>query len=1051
MADAPPPKKTKVDAFAAMRDKAAERKQKEEAEAREKASKPLPAPKPRGPAPKDLKQRPKTWDPLGGAVDTTNTSHPMGQYLGAWIGVEESDTDAEPLPAQRKTLGRPPVGYRWDPCAGPVVPCQGHAAGVYQGKYVNDDEHSSSSSDEEQDAQEVEIVCTVGTTFRTFQNSWLNKCPYIKLVGLDGVEACPSTRGASCSGCSGCKKMICSVCVERNIVPCKGSSANVYITGCCRFRKSSVLEHAANYHGADLDPKQLDIVVLMKQSMDAHEAKIKAIFKQVYFLAKEGVPLRKIKSLNALAKLLGVNLGDKYVNDMAAADMVMCLATVIRDEIEAWLKASPVHAAMIDESTDVGHFSQMMIYVRLMTKDGRFRTVFWRLLEVADADAAGLFSVFSSAYEMSGVPTSRLASFASDGAPVLTGKLNGVAVRIMIFNMFIIAAHCVAHRHALATSDAADGNETATQLDTDMRDVVNYHSNATKRITKLAKLQISLKVKRLAVLKFVTTRWLCRGGVALRLLDILPALVAEFQSDSVDEKVATATALYTLATSYRFLLSLCIYTDILTQMNLLSKGFQKEHVHYDDVMGLLGAVRVGLDRCYLDADGFRGGPQYGKLKAALDASDTDAFEFRGIIYERDLAVEGAVKRDAIKFASSIKDGLDRRFPNSEIMSALGIFDYTRWSQDTLDASWDATGFGDDKFDVLLRHYGCSKTSADGGVQPAFVDADRVRSEWIVLRELLLKLKRDGVALADGYAGLLGGDGMESMTHVKTLACCFLVLVLATVVCERGFSGMNYVKSKLRNNLASRMLDALLMIYFNGPDMVDAAAIDEIVDKAYVLWKCLAVRMPQRSHPGILKPRTKKPPTVCLLDSLMEKEREDVTPEGFLADAAPLDDDFGGADATAPTESVQATATATADAQVTIGSEELQVAVGPFPGLDGYEALPKPSGTSAQWAEEFKSYKWAGKRVAHIFADSWSTASYSREMNDSEIEEHGEGYRVFYYKDLVGHELCHDLNLEEWGASRSWIILEKIRPPSRSEPRGPRTRGDAARAPRARGL
>ena len=128
----------------------------------------------------------------------------------------------------------------------------------------------------------------------------------------------------------------------------------------------------------------------------------------------------------------------------------------------------------------------------------------------------------------------------------------------------------------------------------------------------------------------------------------------------------------------------------------------------------------------------------------------------------------------------------------------------------------------------------------------------------------------------------------------------------------------------------------------------------------------------------------------------------------------------------------------------------QAAPQDLPGLDGYEALPKPSGTSAQWAEEFKSYKWAGKRVAHIFADSWSTASYSREMNDSEIEEHGEGYRVFYYKDLVGHELCHDLNLEEWGASRSWIILEKIRPPSRSEPRGPRTRGDAARAPRARG-
>ncbi len=71
MAETPrPAKKVKVDAFAALRNMATERKRKEAAEAQEKASKPLPAPKPRGPVPKDLKQRPKTWDPLGGAIDT---------------------------------------------------------------------------------------------------------------------------------------------------------------------------------------------------------------------------------------------------------------------------------------------------------------------------------------------------------------------------------------------------------------------------------------------------------------------------------------------------------------------------------------------------------------------------------------------------------------------------------------------------------------------------------------------------------------------------------------------------------------------------------------------------------------------------------------------------------------------------------------------------------------------------------------------------------------------------------------------------------------------
>ncbi len=85
------------------------------------------------------------------------------------------------------------------------------------------------------------------------------------------------------------------------------------------------------------------------------------VFLLVYWLASEALPMLKIYTLARLISLLQfrdsanhvLNLGKNYVNHMAAKDMTMSMAAVLREWINVRARLSPVLGLMIDESTDI--------------------------------------------------------------------------------------------------------------------------------------------------------------------------------------------------------------------------------------------------------------------------------------------------------------------------------------------------------------------------------------------------------------------------------------------------------------------------------------------------------------------------------------------------------------------------------------------------------------------------------------------------------------------------------------------------------------------------
>ena len=66
-----------------------------------------------------------------------------------------------------------------------------------------------------------------------------------------------------------------------------------------------------------------------------------------------------------------LNVGKSYVNHMAAKDMTMSMAAVLREWINVRARLSPVLGLMIDESTDISNHKVLLLYLRFLV-DGRY-------------------------------------------------------------------------------------------------------------------------------------------------------------------------------------------------------------------------------------------------------------------------------------------------------------------------------------------------------------------------------------------------------------------------------------------------------------------------------------------------------------------------------------------------------------------------------------------------------------------------------------------------------------------------------------------------------
>lgn len=312
-----------------------------------------------------------------------------------------------------------------------------------------------------------------------------------------------------------------------------------------------------------------------------------------------------------------------------------------------------------------------------------------------------------------------------------------------------------------------------------------------------------------------------------------------------------APTLYALSTSYMFICCLVLFKDILGTLAQISTAFQKDHVRFGSVMRDVAALKEWLAACFKKGD-FKGSStwrdlQKARLETTTSVGGSECFDFKGVPRIKfDEAAEKKVRDGVSDFAASLIVNLDERFPanSSSVISALdAVFNLDAYPESR--GGWDLvkSTYGDAELEIVLAHFGTARNSKSIKDGPAVrfdlrrVDPDLVRVQWPILRGLLFEARQQmllkGVSREDAYKRVLE---TSSLADAKMLLSISLVLCLSTVWCERGFSLMAIIKTKLRNCMNMETLDALMMVSMHSPEFTDPVAVALLVDEALAHWK-----------------------------------------------------------------------------------------------------------------------------------------------------------------------------------------------------------------------
>ena len=132
------------------------------------------------------------------------------------------------------------------------------------------------------------------------------------------------------------------------------------------------------------------------------------------------------------------------------------------------------------------------------------------------------------------IPVDKVMSFRSDGASIMT--VGGVSTLLKKENPFMINIHCMAHRLALCTSQAANQLEKMEKYRQLLTDLYYYFSKSAKRVAGLKAIQEILESPPLKIKEMHSVRWFAFYSALETVYRSWDALVTYFANHKNDAK-----------------------------------------------------------------------------------------------------------------------------------------------------------------------------------------------------------------------------------------------------------------------------------------------------------------------------------------------------------------------------------------------------------------------------------------------------------------------------------------------------------------------------------
>lgn len=467
-------------------------------------------------------------------------------------------------------------------------------------------------------------------------------------------------------------------------------------------------------------------------------------------------------------------------------------------------------AILSDESTDISVTGKLILYVRFISKDFDVKSHFVGNFSIGEKDATTITNKLTTALAERGIPANKILCLGSDGASVMTGMNNGVAAQLKRMSPFLINIHCVAHRLALCTSQAASKVDVMQQYKSILTSLYYYFKSSSVRSSRLAEIQNLFDQPQIKMKEMHDIRWFSFYNVLEGIYKSWSALIIYFDSTELS-KDPKATGLRKSLLQYKFPAMTWYLMDIIPVITTLNLVFQKDSLDVSVIKPIVDTTISKLE--YLKSND---GHYKQEFKRLLKG---DTLFDHGLSYktQQEQLVESAMQT----FINNLIENMKKRFPDDSI-SVVSAFDALAMRDLSFVPTSQIDAYGSDKLDVLLDYY-----SKPRGVPevPEIVDAKATRAEYSLLKPLVLQQRylRDKLAV---LWKIIFECHKEQFQNLLKLASIALTLPVQTAICERGFSCQNNIKTAHRNRLNESSLQTLMTISIEGPPLrsFDAAKV-----------------------------------------------------------------------------------------------------------------------------------------------------------------------------------------------------------------------------------
>ncbi|XP_044133368.1 zinc finger MYM-type protein 1-like [Bufo gargarizans] len=280
--------------------------------------------------------------------------------------------------------------------------------------------------------------------------------------------------------------------------------------------------------------------------------------------------LRRVASKETADHYCGKTIQNEIINLMAKQ--------VLEDILERCRKAK-YYSIILDCTPDISHKEQMSFTVRFLdnsTGDLKVKEHFIGFQTVDDTTGKGLADFLLQFLSEKKLDIDNCCGQGYDNGANMAGKNSGVQSRVLSINPRAIFVPCGCHCLNLVIGDAARSGKESLELFGVIQRIYVLFSASVKRWKILTDHVSGLTLKPLC-----TTRWECRINCLKpfrhNLVEIQDALIALSEEEHAEPSVChEALTLSQQVGNFKCIMALCVWYEILYQVNIVSKAMQRE-------------------------------------------------------------------------------------------------------------------------------------------------------------------------------------------------------------------------------------------------------------------------------------------------------------------------------------------------------------------------------------------------------------------------------------------------------------------------------------------